>query len=124
MALLSDAALTFEGPSATLFALGSWIVSVHFQNLEAHCPTSDFIEFLIYIAETPNPSLFTGPEGPTGFLVDEGLLYIHGLEDSETLLPLADFEAFLEFLTELLERSGTTLEEELSLLGTGWEFEG
>jgi hypothetical protein len=57
-------------------------------------------------------------------LVDEGLLYIQGLERSETSLPLADFEAFLAFLTELLERSGTTLEEELSLLGIGWEFEG
>jgi hypothetical protein len=122
MALPYDAALTFEGPTDTLFALGPRLVSIHFQELEVHLPTSDFVEFLIYLAETPNPTLFTAPEGPTGFGVEDGLLYIQGLETSEATLPLVDFEAFLQFLTQLSESSSAT-EEVLSLMGRGRDFE-
>jgi len=124
MALPYDATLTFEGPTGTLFALGPRFFSVHSENLEVHLPTSDFIEFLVYLAETPNPTLFTAPEGPTGFAVDDGLLYIHGLDGTEVTLPISDFEAFLQFLTQLSEPSNSTEEEELSLLGRGRNFEG
>jgi hypothetical protein len=123
MALPDDAALTFEAPRATLFALGPGFVAIHSQELEVHLPTSDLVEFLVYLAETANPTLFTAPEGPTGFAVDDGLLHIHGLEGSEATLPLSDFEAFLEFLTQLSESSSPEAEE-LSLLDRGGDFEG
>jgi hypothetical protein len=122
MPLLNDATLAFEGPTGTLFALGPRLVSIHSQELEVHLPTSDFVEFLIYLAETSSPDLFTAPEGPTGFAVEDGLLSIQGLETSEATLPLLDFEAFLQFLTQLSESSSAT-EEVLSLMGRGRDFE-
>ena len=123
MPLPNDATLAFEGPTGTLFALGPRWVSIHSQQLEVHLPTSDFVEFLIYLAETPGPGLFTAPEGPTGFAVDDGLLSIQGLEASEATLPLVDFEAFLQFLTRLSESSSAT-EQVLSLMESGRDFEG
>jgi hypothetical protein len=116
MALSHDASLTFEGPSLALFALGSSFLSIQSQELETILPTSDFIEFLLYLTETSTPGLFTAPDGPTMFVMDGEILRIHGLQGTEVSIALSDFEAFLQFLTQLSESSTSTKREELSAL--------
>jgi len=112
---LRDVGVVFQGPSRTHFALGSRFLAVLSEDRETIVPNSDLIEFLFYLAEAAAPFSFTGPEGPTLFVVDGEILHVHGLDAGDVSLPLTDLETFLQFLTRTLEGSASTEESGLTV---------